>query len=87
MSQWRPNKKKKATYCSCWATTSTLVTPSTIAFCFRTKRPLSAFTCRTGSDNELAAKKAIDLLNHSVYATNLSQPGLFFNELDARSNS
>src|SRR5271169_1328936 len=36
-------------------------------------------------DNELAAKKAIDLLNHSVYATNLSQPGLFFNQLDARS--
>jgi len=36
-------------------------------------------------DNELAAKKAIDLLNHSVYATNLSQPGLFLNQLDARS--
>ncbi len=29
------------------------------------------------ADNELAAKKAIDLLNHSVYANQLSQPGLF----------
>jgi hypothetical protein len=36
-------------------------------------------------DNELAAKKAIDLLNHSVYANQLSQPGLFLNQLDARS--
>ena len=37
------------------------------------------------ADNELAAKKALDLLNHSVYANQLSQPGLFFNQLDARS--
>jgi hypothetical protein len=36
-------------------------------------------------DNELAAKKALDLLNHSVYANQLSQPGLFFSQLDARS--
>jgi hypothetical protein len=36
-------------------------------------------------DNELAAKKAIDLLNHSVYSNQLSQPGLFLNQLDARS--
>jgi hypothetical protein len=37
------------------------------------------------ADNELAAKKALDLLNHSVYANQLSQPGLFFSQLDARS--
>lgn len=37
------------------------------------------------ADNELAAKKAIDLLNHSIYANQLAQPGLFFNQLDARS--
>ena len=37
------------------------------------------------ADNELAAKKAVDLLNHSVYANQLSQPGLFLNQLDARS--
>ncbi len=37
------------------------------------------------ADNELAAKKALDLLNHSVYANQLSQPGLFFSALDARS--
>src|SRR5271155_3706169 len=37
-------------------------------------------------DNELAAKKAIDLLNHSVYANELSQPGLFLSQLDARSH-
>src|ERR1700744_2645468 len=36
-------------------------------------------------DNELAAKKAIDLLNHSVYAPQLAQPGLFLSQLDARS--
>jgi hypothetical protein len=39
----------------------------------------------TDEDNELAAKKAVDLLNHSVYSTQLSQPGLFFEQLDARS--
>jgi hypothetical protein len=38
------------------------------------------------ADNDLAAKKAMDLLNHSVYAANLAQPGLFFNQLDARSH-
>ena len=37
------------------------------------------------ADNELAAKKALDLLNHSVYANQLSQPGLFFSALDSRS--
>ena len=37
------------------------------------------------ADNELAAKKALDLLNHSVYANQLSQPGLFLSQLDARS--
>jgi hypothetical protein len=39
----------------------------------------------TDEDNDLAAKKAIDLLNHSVYSSQLSQPGLFFEQLDARS--
>jgi len=39
----------------------------------------------TDEDNELAAKKAVDLLNHSVYSSQLSQPGLFFEQLDARS--
>jgi len=29
------------------------------------------------ADNELAAKKALDLLNHSVYANQLSQPACF----------
>jgi hypothetical protein len=38
------------------------------------------------SDNDLAAKKALDLLNHSVYAQQLSQPGLFFNQLNERSH-
>ena len=37
------------------------------------------------ADNELAAKKAVDLLNHSVYVSQLSQPGLFLAQLDARS--
>jgi len=37
------------------------------------------------SDNELAAKKAVDLLGHSVYANQLSQPALFLAQLDARS--
>jgi hypothetical protein len=37
-------------------------------------------------DNDLAAKKAIDLLNHSVYANQLAQPGLFLAQLDARSH-
>jgi hypothetical protein len=37
------------------------------------------------ADNELAAKKSLDLLNHSVYANQLSQPGLFFSALDSRS--
>jgi hypothetical protein len=36
-------------------------------------------------DNELAAKKAVELLNHSVYSNQLSQPGLFLSQLDARS--
>jgi len=39
----------------------------------------------TDPDNELAAKKAVDLLNHSVYSSALSQPGLFFAQLEARS--
>ncbi len=39
----------------------------------------------TDEDNELAAKKAVDLLNHSVYSSQLSQPGLFFEQLDTRS--
>jgi hypothetical protein len=39
----------------------------------------------TDADNELAATKAIDLLNHSVYSSQLGQPGLFFEQLDARS--
>jgi hypothetical protein len=38
------------------------------------------------ADNDLAAKKAMDLLNHSVYAANLAQPGLFFNQLSERSH-
>ncbi len=37
------------------------------------------------SDNEAAAKKAVDLLNHSVYASQLSQPGLFLAQLNERS--
>jgi hypothetical protein len=37
------------------------------------------------ADNELAAKKAVELLNHSVYASQLSQPGLFLAELNERS--
>src|ERR1700744_822990 len=37
-------------------------------------------------DNELAAKKAIDLLNHSVYAPQLAQPGLFLAALNERSH-
>ncbi len=36
-------------------------------------------------DNELAAKKAVDLLNHSVYASQLAQPGLFLAQLNERS--
>jgi hypothetical protein len=39
----------------------------------------------TDPDNELAAKKAMELLSHSVYSSQLSQPGLFLNQLDARS--
>lgn len=39
----------------------------------------------TDEDNQLAAKKAIELLNHSVYSGQLSQPGLFFSQLEARS--
>jgi hypothetical protein len=41
----------------------------------------------TDADNELAATKALDLLNHSVYSSQLSQPGLFFEQLDARSKT
>jgi hypothetical protein len=37
------------------------------------------------ADNELAAKKAVDILNHSVYAPNLAQPGLFLAALNDRS--
>jgi hypothetical protein len=37
------------------------------------------------ADNELAAKKALDILNHSVYAPQLAQPGLFFAQLTDRS--
>src|SRR6202012_2059185 len=37
-------------------------------------------------DNELAAKKAVDLLNHSVYAPQLAQPGLFLAALNERSH-
>ena len=37
------------------------------------------------ADNELAAKKALDLLNHSIYSSQLGQPGLFLAQLDARS--
>jgi hypothetical protein len=37
------------------------------------------------ADNDLAAKKAIDLLNHSVYAPQLGQPGLFLIALNDRS--
>ncbi len=36
-------------------------------------------------DNELAAKKALDLLNHSVYAPQLASPGLFLAQLNDRS--
>ena len=39
----------------------------------------------TDTDNDLAATKAVALLNHSVYASQLSQPGLFFEQLEARS--
>jgi hypothetical protein len=38
------------------------------------------------SDNDLAAKKAIDLLNHSIYAQQLAAPGLFLNQLNERSH-
>jgi hypothetical protein len=37
------------------------------------------------ADNDVAAKKAVDLLNHSVYANQLAQPGLFFAQLNERS--
>jgi hypothetical protein len=37
------------------------------------------------ADNELAAKKALDIMNHSVYAPQLAQPGLFFAQLSDRS--
>jgi len=37
------------------------------------------------ADNDLAAKKAVELLNHSVYANELASPGLFLSQLDARS--
>ena len=37
------------------------------------------------ADNELAAKKAVDLLSHSVYANQLAQPGLFLAALNDRS--
>ena len=36
-------------------------------------------------DNELAAKKSMDLLSHSVYSSQLAQPGLFFAQLTERS--
>ena len=39
----------------------------------------------TDPDNELAATKAMEFLNHSVYASQLSQPGLFFAQLEVRS--
>ena len=39
----------------------------------------------TDADNELAAKKAIDLFNHSVYTSQMAHPGLFFEQLEARS--
>ncbi len=37
------------------------------------------------ADNDVAAKKALDLLNHSVYANQLAQPALFFAQLNERS--
>jgi hypothetical protein len=39
----------------------------------------------TDTDNELAAKKAIELLKHSVYSSQLGDPGLFLEQLEARS--
>jgi hypothetical protein len=39
------------------------------------------------ADNDLAATKAIDLLNHSVYASQLSQPGLFLEQLEVRAKN
>jgi hypothetical protein len=36
-------------------------------------------------DNELAAKKAVELLSHSVYSNQLSQPALFLSQLEVRS--
>lgn len=39
----------------------------------------------TDADNELAATKSIELLKKSVYAPQLFQPGLFFEQLEARS--
>lgn len=39
----------------------------------------------TDADNELAATKAVELLKHSVYSSQLSQPGLFLEQLEARS--
>lgn len=41
----------------------------------------------TDADNELAAKKAIQLLEHSVYANQLGQPGLFLKQLVSRSKA
>ncbi|HEY4048260.1 MAG TPA: hypothetical protein VGM27_15465 [Acidobacteriaceae bacterium] len=38
----------------------------------------------TDPDNELAATKAITLLNKSVYGPQLAQPGLFFEQLEVR---
>ncbi len=39
----------------------------------------------TDADNALAATKAVQLLKHSVYANQLAQPGLFLEQLVARS--
>lgn len=39
----------------------------------------------TDADNALAATKAIALLKHSVYANQLGEPGLFLEQLEARS--
>lgn len=39
------------------------------------------------ADNDLAATKAIDLLNHSVYASQLGQPGLFLEQLEVRAKN
>jgi len=41
----------------------------------------------SASDNSLAARKAVELLNHSVYHDHLANAGLFFAQLQTRSSA